>query len=194
MGLFDIGGGESGVSAERIDKVGDEVFLGGASFDDLFLVFDDDFVVGDFDDFAAVDDELGVDEAFEGGAFDDDLLDDEVVGVDGEVGDFAEFGAFFGLDFEADEAKIEIEDLLDFDDVVWADELVGVVDDHAEVGIFADGFDVEDVVGGINHGAGKFKGEDFEVVRVYYRLGDLGDGAAGLDAEDGGADKARIVG
>ena len=44
--------------AERIDEVGDKIFFGGAGLDDLFLVFYDDFVVVDFDDFGAGDGEF----------------------------------------------------------------------------------------------------------------------------------------
>ena len=38
---------------ERIHKIGDKILFFGAGFDDFFLVFDDDFVIGDFYDFAA---------------------------------------------------------------------------------------------------------------------------------------------
>ncbi len=39
---------------------------------------------------------------------DDDLSNLEIGGVDGEAGDFAEIGAFFCFDFEADQMKVEI--------------------------------------------------------------------------------------
>ena len=125
--------------AERIDEVRDKIFFFGTSFEDFFLIFNNNFVVGNFDDFAAVDDEFGVDEAFDDGAFDDDLLDGEIFGSEGEIDDFAEFGAFLGFDFETDKVEVESKDVFDFDDVFGADEFVGVVDDHAKVGIFADG-------------------------------------------------------
>ena len=36
--------------AEGVNEVGNEVFFGGFLFESFFFVFDDDFVVGDFDD------------------------------------------------------------------------------------------------------------------------------------------------
>ena len=46
--------------SERIDEIGDKIFFHGALFDDFFFVFHDNFVVGDFGDFGARDDEFGV--------------------------------------------------------------------------------------------------------------------------------------
>ena len=112
-----------------IDKIRDEIFFQGTLFDDFFFVSDDDFVIGDFDDFGARDGELGVKETFDGGAFDDNLLDGEVVVGDGKVDDFAELGAFFGLNFEAEEAEIELDNFGDFDDVVIRDKLIGRIYD-----------------------------------------------------------------
>ena len=86
--------------SERIDKIGDKIFFHGAFTDDFFFVSYDNFVIGDFDNFAAMDDELGIDETFDDGTFDDDLLDGEIFGSEGKIDDFAEFGAFFGFDFE----------------------------------------------------------------------------------------------
>lgn len=63
------------LSAERIDEVWNEVFFGGAGFEDFFFVFDDYFIIGDFDDFFARDEKFGVHNTFDDGAFDDDLLD-----------------------------------------------------------------------------------------------------------------------
>ena len=59
--VLGVGMGKIGVGAERIDKVGDEVLFAGAGLDDFFFVFDDNFVIGDFDNFAAVNGELGID-------------------------------------------------------------------------------------------------------------------------------------
>jgi len=98
--------------AERVDEIGDEIFLLGAGADGFFFVSYNDFVVGDFDDFAAGDDEFGVGEGLEGGALDDELLDDKILGGDGVVDNFAEFAAFFGDDFEGEEVEIEGEDFL----------------------------------------------------------------------------------
>ena len=63
--------------------------LFGAFLEGFFFVFDDDFVIGDFDDFVSGDGEFGVNDGFDRGAFDDDLLDGEVVGSDGKILDFA---------------------------------------------------------------------------------------------------------
>lgn len=38
---------------ERIDEIGDKILFFGAGFDGFFLVFHDDFVIGDLYDFAA---------------------------------------------------------------------------------------------------------------------------------------------
>ena len=62
------------LSAERIDEIRDEIFFASAGFEDFFLVFYDNLVVGDFNDFFARDDEFGVDEAFDERTFHDDLL------------------------------------------------------------------------------------------------------------------------
>ena len=103
-----VNGGEFlALSAEGVDEIGDEVFLSGAGFEGFFFVSDDDFVVGDFDDFFAGDEELGVDEAFEDGASDDDLLDEEAVGENSKVDDLTEFGVFSGLYFEGEKVELE---------------------------------------------------------------------------------------
>jgi len=107
VGFFEILGVGGLGGAERVDEVGDEIFLFGAGADGFFFVFYDDFVVGYLDDFAAGDDELGVDEGFEGGAPDDELLDDKILRGDGEIDDFAELGVFFGLDFEGEKVEVE---------------------------------------------------------------------------------------
>ena len=54
-----MGGGFASL-AEGVDEIGDKIFFFGTGFQSFFFVFDDDFVVGDFDDFAAGDGKLGV--------------------------------------------------------------------------------------------------------------------------------------
>ena len=46
--------------SERIDKIRYEVFFHGTFSYDFFFVFDDDFVVGNFGDFGARNDELWI--------------------------------------------------------------------------------------------------------------------------------------
>ena len=58
------------------------------------------------------------------------------------------------------------------------------------MGVFADGFDVQNIVGGVYNGAGELESENFEVVRVDDGFGDLSNGAAGLDTENWSADEA----
>lgn len=58
----------------------------------------------------------------------------------------AELGAFLGFNFEIEEIEIEFEDFGDFDDVVVGDELVNIIDDDAEIGVFANGLDIEEIV------------------------------------------------
>ena len=105
----------------------------------------------------------------------------------------AKFTAFFGFDLEADKIEIEIENFFDLDDIFGADKFVVIVNHHAERRIFADRFDVKDVVSVVDDGASESKTKDFEVVGVNYERGNVGDGAAGLDAEDGGADELGII-
>lgn len=76
---FDLG---KVLSAEGVDEIWNEILFFGATFEDLFFVFDDDFVVCDFDNFSTRDGELGVDESLKWGAFNDDLLDSEIIRVD----------------------------------------------------------------------------------------------------------------
>lgn len=83
--------------------------------------------------------------------------------------------------------------MFDFDNVGRGDKLVGVVDDHAVVGVFTDGAGVEDVLTSVNLVAGKCKSDDFEIVWVDDRGTDLTDGTAGLNTKDGGADKTRVI-
>ena len=116
--------------------------MGGFFLDDFLLVFHDDFVVGDFDDFLSWNGEFGVGEAFNKWALYDNLLDSEIFAGDGKVDDFAEVGTFFSFNFEADEVEIEFDDFADFYDVVFSDELLDGVDNTTVAGIFADGFSV----------------------------------------------------
>ena len=44
--------------AKWIDEIGNEIFVLGSLFEDFGFVFDDDFVVGDFDYFATMNDKL----------------------------------------------------------------------------------------------------------------------------------------
>ena len=70
---------------ERIDEVRNEIFVFGAIFEDFFFVSNNNFVIGDFNDFFARNSEIGVNESFHSGAMNDNLLDDEIFGCDGEV-------------------------------------------------------------------------------------------------------------
>ena len=85
-----MGGGFASL-AEGIDEIGDKIFFFGTGFQSFLFVFDDDFVVGDFDDFTTRDSKLGVEETLESGTLDDDLLDEKVVGIDGEIDDGTKF-------------------------------------------------------------------------------------------------------
>ena len=87
------------LSPERINKIWNEIFVGGFFLDDFFLVFHDDFVVGDFDDFLSWNGEFGVGEAFNKWALYDNLLDSEIFAGDGKVDDFAEVGTFVSFNF-----------------------------------------------------------------------------------------------
>ncbi len=79
--------------------------------------------------------------------------------------------------------------MFDFDDVGWGDELFDVVDDYAVVGVFADGAGVEDVLAAVDERAFECEGDDLKVVGVDDRGANAADGAASLDAKNGGADE-----
>ena len=194
FGFFGFGGGEALLGfAEGVDEIGNKIFFFGAGFDNLFFVPDDNFVVGNFDDFGFGNGEFGVDKGFDGGTFDDNLLNEKFVWVDGEVDNAAELAAFFGFDFETDGVEIKFEDVFDANYVVGGNEFVVVVDHHAEMGVFADTGDVEEVGGGFgDEGAVEAEGENFEVVGVDDGASHVCDGAAGLNAEDFGTDKFGV--
>ena len=95
------------VIAKRIDKIWDKIFFFGTGFDCFFFVFDDDFVIGNLGNFFAGNSECGVNERFDDRTPDNYLLDDEIVVGNCIVGNFAEFAAFFGFNFEAGKGEIE---------------------------------------------------------------------------------------
>lgn len=169
------------LSAKGINEVWNEIFLFGTFFQGFLFVFDDDFVVGNFNDFFARDSEFGVDESFDERAFDDDLLDLEIVGIDGEIDKLTEFGAFFGFDFEGEEIEIEFEDLFDMDDVVWANEFIDIIDNHAIIGVFTNGINVENISALINEWTSEAEGNDLKIIGIDDGRADLTDGAASLN-------------
>ena len=75
---FDLG---EVLSTEWINEIGNEIFFFGAFLENFFLVFDDDFIVGDFDNFFARDGKLRVEKGFERWALEDDLLDNKTIRV-----------------------------------------------------------------------------------------------------------------
>lgn len=169
------------LGAEGVDEIGDEIFFFGAAFEDFLFVFDDNFVVGDFDDFFAGDGEFGVREALNEWAFDDDLLDLKIVSIDGEIYKLTEFGTLSGLDFEGEGIEIKLEDLFDMNDVVRTDELINVVDDHAIIGVFANGINVENISASIDEWTSEVEGNDLEIIGIDDGRTDLTDGAASLN-------------
>lgn len=143
LGLVGVGGGEFLFGFTKwIDEIRNKVFVLGAFFESGFFVFNDDFVVGDLDDFAARNGEFGVDEAFQCWAFNNYLLNGEIVTVNSVIRDLAELTTFLGLDFETDEAEVEFEDFLNLDDVVGGDELVDRINNHTVIGILANARDI----------------------------------------------------
>ena len=82
--------------------------------------------------------------------------------------------------------------MLDTDNVVRADNFVVVVDHHTEIRIFANAGNVYNIVAFAGEGAANAKGDNLEIIGVDNRAGDAGDRTAGLDAEDGRADKVGI--
>lgn len=176
-------------ATERIDEVRDEIFLGGALFDGAGFIFDDDFVVGDFDDFVTRDGETRFGKGLKEGAIDDELLDHEAIGVESEVVDFAKAGAFFGDDFLAGESEVKRENLFYFDDVATRDEFVDAVNYHTVARIFADAGDIEDIG---RRAIGSDKADDLEAVWVDNGAGYAGDKTAGLDTKNRCAGKAAV--
>ena len=55
---------------------------------------------------------------------------------------------------------------MNLDDVILADELIDVVDNHAEVGILADGRSVEKVAMLVDGVAFETEGDNFEIIGV----------------------------
>ena len=58
-----------------------------------------------------------------------------------------------GFDFESKEIEIELHDFFDFDNIRGGDEFIGIINDHAVVGVFADGADVENILAAVDEGA-----------------------------------------
>ncbi len=170
------------MGTEGIDKVRNEIFLGGALADGLFLVFDDDFRIGDFDDFSAGDSELGINKAFNHGAFDDDLLNHKIIISDSEANDATEVSAFFRFDSEADEVKVQAEDVFNPDDVIITDKFLGAVDDDSEAGIFANTLSGKKA--GFGTGRDDAEGKDLKSVWINDGLSQGSDTSAILDAKD----------
>lgn len=94
------------LGAEGIDEVRNEIFVSGTFFEGSFFVFYNDFVIGDFDDFFAGNEEFGVDDAFHDGAPYDDLLDEKIIGIDGKIDNLSKLAAFLGFDFEGEEVEV----------------------------------------------------------------------------------------
>ena len=156
LGLVGVGGGEFLFGfTKRIDEIGDKIFVLGAFFESGFFVFDDNFVVGDFDDFATRNGELGVDEAFQCWAFNNYLLNGEIITVDSVIRDLAELATFLGLDFEADETEVKLEDFLNLDDVVGSNELVDRINNHTVIGVLANTGGIQKTGCGRNKRSGK---------------------------------------
>ncbi len=122
------------------------------------------------------------------------MLNSEIVRGDSIIDDFTEFGAFFSFDFKADEAKIEFDDFVEFDNVFGANKFVDTIDDHAEARIFADTRDVEKIGTRTRNGATtEAKSDDFEGVRIDNEVDDLADSTASLHAKNGGADEFACI-
>lgn len=128
--------------AEWINEIGNKIFVLGAGFESFLFIFDDDFIIGDFNNFFARNGELGVNEGLKDGALDNNLLNHEIVGGESVTGDFAEFRMFLGLNFEADETKIEFKDFANIDDIFGGGEFVSTINNHAKLRVLADGFNI----------------------------------------------------
>ncbi len=179
--------------AEWIDKIRDKIFGSGFLFDGFFFVFDDYSVIGNLDNFFARDGEFWIKKRFDEWTFDDKLLDCEVVIGNSKIGNFAELGAFFGFNFEVDETKVEINDFADFYYVIFGDEFVNGIYHHAVFGIFANGFNVEDVGITFDKWSSKIESDNFKGIRVDNGGGNGANRAGGMHAENLGADEMRIV-
>ncbi len=92
--------------AEWINKVRDEVFFGGSFFDNIFFVFNDELMVGDFNYFFSGDGELGISEAFNKWALNYNLQNLKIITRGIIANSATKMGAFFGFNFEANRVKI----------------------------------------------------------------------------------------
>ena len=78
-------------------------------------------------------------------------------------------------------------------DISEADELVGIIDNYAVIRVFADGADVEDVLAAVDEGTFENEGDDLEIVWINNGRTDAANRATGLNAEDSGTDKTRVI-
>ena len=91
---------------EGIDKIRDEIFVCCFFLNDFFFVFDNDFIVSNFDNFFSGNGKLGIGKTFDEWAFNNDLLYDKIFCCNSKISYVAELGTFFGFDFEANRVKI----------------------------------------------------------------------------------------
>lgn len=107
FGFLNVGGGKAGLFfAKRINEIRDEIFFFGTSSDYFFFVFDDDFVVGYFNNFFSGYDEFWVNKGFDWRAFDDKLLYHIIFDSESIIFDFTKFAAFFSFNFESDKMEV----------------------------------------------------------------------------------------
>ena len=107
------------MATKRINKIWNEIFVGGFFLNGLGFVLDDNFVVVDFDNLFSGNSEFGVGKTLNERTSDDELLDGIIFTADGKISDATESGAFFGFDSITEGVEFEVNSLRDFDDVVF---------------------------------------------------------------------------
>ena len=83
--------------------------------------------------------------------------------------------------------------MFDFDDVGRGNELVGIIDNYAVIRIFADGADVEDVLTSVDEGTFEDESYNLEIIWIDNGRTDAANRTTGLNTEDSGTDKARVI-
>lgn len=83
--------------------------------------------------------------------------------------------------------------MFDFDNVGRGNELIGIIDNYTVIRVFADGADVEDVLATVDEGTFEDESDNLEIIWIDNGRTDAANRATGLNAEDGGADKARVI-
>jgi|GEM_PF-6227611 len=83
--------------------------------------------------------------------------------------------------------------MLELDNVVWRNEFVGTIDNHAKAGVFTNGGSIEEIGVTQDGRTGKIEGCDFERIGIDDNAGNLTDGGCVLHTENWGTNEPVAV-